>query len=589
MSRFLKILVPTIFFGLFIFLCPYNLVFAGEEVLGGKTYTYEETDDGSNSVSIESVKFRITCYGDLAGGRAFSCGVSPDIVKMGKGDLNAADIYDKYTWGYIEIDGEKYVALAGALRYEIPNSWWGGAERAGRKYNHIFYFDTKQTSSLDDCAKIQFRFLDNSGDGFHDPEVYNGIVVDSGPMMLPQLGAPDVYKEDENALDIYCGADGETIGKTMSISTQLVTASMDGTFSSSSSNKTTEQDKIGLVEFILDTFTKYINLPLGDTIQKILDQAGTDLTDEEAKKILYSRQDLESLNNRFHNEIQVDNVNSTKETDTIKQKYLSNLIQNKNGENEEIYTSATYIPVIPIDAYTMTATKVNLFDINFINNINKDNESENLGDLYRNLINTLSHIIMYICAALLIGMLIWRSILFIKSIYGDDSKIAEKSKKIMDNYIKAILIIVGVFLFSSLMINLYYYATSLITNESSTFFPIRLLVKSTYSFNTNIISAVRYHTLSTNILNAYGWSLLYLVTALANLLWFIFMFIRMIVLGALIAIAPITAITTMGETVQSEGAKTIGLFFIRGWIKVFLIVLWIPFCLTVLMNLAFRL
>ena len=589
MSRFLKILVPTIFFCLFIFLYPYNSVFAGEEVLGGKTYTYEETDDGSNSVSIESVKFRITCYGDLAGGRAFSCGVSPDIVKMGKGDLNAADKYDKYTWGYIEIDGEKYVALAGALRYEIPNSWWGGAERAGRKYNHIFYFDTKQSSSLDDCAKIQFRFLDNSGDGFHDPEVYNGIVVDSGPMMLPQLDSPDVYKEDENALDIYCGADGETIGKTMSISTQLVTASMDGTFSSSSTSKTAEQDKIGLVEFILDAFTKYINLPLGDTIQKILNQAGTGLTDEEAKKILYSRQDLESLNNRFHDEIQVDNVNSTKKTDTIRTKYLSNLIQNKNGENEEVFTTATYIPAIPIDAYTMTASKVSFFDIDFINNANRDKESENIGDLYRNLINTLSHIIMYLCAALLAGMLIWRSILFIKSIYSDDSNTAAKSKKIMDNYVKAVAIMVGVYLFSSLMINLYYYATSLITNDNTTFFPVRLLVQNTYSFNTNIISAIRYHTLSTNILDAYGWSLVYLVMAMANLFWFLFMFVRMIVLGALIAIAPITAITTMGEAVQSEGAQTSGVFFISGWIKVFSIVLWIPFCLTVLINLALRL
>ena len=74
----------------------------------------------------------------------------------------------------------------------------------------------------------------------------------------------------------------------------------------------------------------------------------------------------------------------------------------------------------------------------------------------------------------------------------------------MDNYVKAVAIMVGVYLFSSLMINLYYYATSLITNDNTTFFPVRLLVQNTYSFNTNIISAIRYHTLSTNILDAYG-------------------------------------------------------------------------------------
>ena len=48
---------------------------------------------------------------------------------------------------------------------------------------------------------------------------------------------------------------------------------------------------------------------------------------------------------------------------------------------------------------------------------------------------------MYIAAALLVSMLIWRSILFVRSALGDNPQGAFESRRIMDNFIKAVLII----------------------------------------------------------------------------------------------------------------------------------------------------
>ena len=67
------------------------------------------------------------------------------------------------------------------------------------------------------------------------------------------------------------------------------------------------------------------------------------------------------------------------------------------------------------------------------------------------------------------------------------------------------------------------------------------------------------------------------------------MFFRMIIVGGLIVIAPVTAVTTMTNTTQNGQNQGSGLFFINGWIKIFLTVVWVPFILTALISLALRL
>ena len=565
------LLFITIF--LFIFLLPYNGVYAEEETINGKTYSYTTTDDGSNAVSLESVKFKLTCYGDGAGGSSFFCGLS---------SANLAGYDEKYGWGYFEIDGERYVAMAGALHDYISSGEWSsilGVGASGRKYNHVYYFNTGYNTPLDQCEKFQFKFENQE----FDSNVYNGVIVDTGPaMMLPQ--AYSFYNDVENcnAIDVYMGANGESIGESSPISGQVIVATSNGSFSS---NKSSQNEDLGFIEWLMDIFAKYIHIPIGDSIQKIIDEVGADLTEEEAKNILYTKQSIKSLSNPFNKEILIEDANSKKEITAINTQNIPNQIQNKDGETEEVFTPTTLVPAIPMDVYTMTTTNVKLFDIDFLNNNN--NNDNKFWIKYRNLVNTASHIAMYLCAALLIGMLIWRSIVYILSIYNDKTESAKKSIKIMDNFAKAVALLVGIYLFSTLMIYFYNYLTSIISGGFLTRFPIRFIVKDVYSFNTNIISGIRYQTLSSRIIGEYVWSWVYLGMSILNGIYFMFMFMRMIVIGLLIIIAPITAITTMQNTLQNE-ATTSGLFHINGWIKAFLGVLWLPFIVTIVMGLFLR-
>ena len=183
-------------------------------------------------------------------------------------------------------------------------------------------------------------------------------------------------------------------------------------------------------------------------------------------------------------------------------------------------------------------------------------------------------------------MIIWRSILLTTSISINNPKMAVDSKKIMDNFVKAIVLIVGVYLFLALMISTYKYFTSIATGGSLTRFPIRITVKDVYAFNTNFISVVRYFTLSTNISQKFGWSLLYFFFAVLNAIWFGFMFLRMFAIGILIILAPINAVTTMVNI--SKNAKQNGILSINGWMILFSIVLWIPFVVTLIISIALR-
>ena len=155
---------------------------------------------------------------------------------------------------------------------------------------------------------------------------------------------------------------------------------------------------------------------------------------------------LKDLNKNLNKKIQVedaksDTSNKTEEKDykIIKEANISSTADNKQGKKETIYTSSTEIPVMPIDFYSSSIGKVKLFDIDFYNT--KSSNSNKLWKGIRQFVSSASHIAMYIAAALLLTMLIWRSILFVRSALGDNPQGAFESRQIMDNFIKAVLII----------------------------------------------------------------------------------------------------------------------------------------------------
>ena len=120
-------------------------------------------------------------------------------------------------------------------------------------------------------------------------------------------------------------------------------------------------------------------------------------------------------------------------------KYKEKVFSKEDLKKETIYTSSTEIPVMPIDFYSSSIGKVKLFDIDFYNT--KSSNSNKLWKGIRQFVSSASHIAMYIAAALLLTMLIWRSILFVRSALGDNPQGAFESRQIMDNFIKAVLII----------------------------------------------------------------------------------------------------------------------------------------------------
>ena len=295
--------------------------------------------------------------------------------------------------------------------------------------NYIHYFSYNDT--------INFKFKE-----LNDDTVYKGIILDTCGVSLDPQGE-DVHggnrwqKGDKvQVLDVYF----PTASYNAKISDALIDVSLDGAFSSSA-GKTNLQSKIDMIiEFFAGKFHG-----IGDGIQMSLNYAGTNMKWKDAKKLTYTKADIEA-NKKLNNKIQVEDASSEeadnknkKDYKTIKEANIASKADNRKGQKETIYSSATEIPVMPIDFYSSTIDKVSLFDINFYNT--KSSNSNKLWKGIRQFVSGASHIVMYIAAALLVSMLIWRSILFVRSALGDNPQGAFESRRIMDNFIKAVLII----------------------------------------------------------------------------------------------------------------------------------------------------
>ena len=564
-----KLKISSIFIVLilFVFLFPSNLVFAGTATgKDGVEYTYSDTDDGTDGPNVEDLRFQITYYG--AGGEGTLSGTGPDQFRH----LN-----EKHKWNEIEIDGEYYAVIAAATHWMIKNG--GDPWYWTKKFDHIHYFKTHDNMSPKECEKIKFKFEDQN----FDSEVYNGVILDTGgPQMFPQNYSG--FESKVNILDFYYdnADDGAQPPEADEVNGKIILVSMNGSFKGTT-EKEEGDEELTFGEKILNLITKFL-IWIGDFIQKLLDKTGTELSDKEAKRILYTKGSLKSTKNKFCNEIQVGEPGETidkLETKAIKDASVSNTIENKNGNKEEVFTKEkALIPVIPVDAYTIVGADIELFDIDFLGN---DNQNENgLWKLFRGLVSAISHVILYVSVAAIIGILIWRGILVVVSSYTENPQVKEKSKNIINNLAKAVIYIVGIYVIIAILINLYKLAILSVTGGENSKYLIRLSVENLYSFNTNIVGWARFMTQSTNIGMSFKWSLAYLGMAVINAICFLAMFVRTIFLGLLIMIAPIISINKINETdTQRRG----GLFHFSGWIRAFLIVLWIPFPTVALISL----
>ena len=564
---------------LFIFiLFPFKKVFALTENIGGVNYTYATTDDGSDGADIKSVQIMLTIYGDAAGGSGFYCGLnSGNLAGYGSGNQNSSDKYDKYQWGYFLINGEKYVAMAGALHSYISSSEWGGSSRAGRKYNHIHYFNTSYNMDVDQCDKIQFRFVDQN----FDSETYNGIIVDTGPaMMFPQNVNFSFYTTQDdkmlNGIDVYMGANGESMNSPLS--GQIIVASMDGSFSMNSNGQ-----KINQTDFLSDILARIISL-IGDGFQIILDFIGTEPDEfswEQAMRVKFSMDEISGMPN-LNNQIQLNHEDESLSDQILARSLIDSTVTDSSGNSEEIYNTDVKIPVIPVELYS-SIVRSKILKIDFFE-LKGRNTNGIMGAINR-LIQIINKAVIAFAAAGIMTMLIYRSIMLIASNMGYKPKNAAKAKNLMNQFVNAVVWLIGIILFMMLCHTLYNTIFDRIVGENPSYFPIRLDVNNVYTFNTNFIGYLRYQALSVQLKGKIFRSLIYVFGVLINVYWFIYMVKRVLILALLTALAPFVSIYKMLD--EEKRNRIFKIFDFKVWAGIYLKNMWFPLLIAWILKLLY--
>ncbi len=540
-------------FIIFMFLFPNGKVYAEQYVKNGKTYNYVSSDDGTDGPDTTTLEYELTYYG----GAPLGSGV----------DINELTMNPKYGWYEYSVNGENYVVIATATHEMLKASagktgayWFWGA-----KFNHIHYFNYKDT--------IQFKFEDQN----FDPNVYNAIVLDTcGASMCP----PIYDRNGEiNIIDVYFGVDGETSTRGSAITGKKVYVTTTGVFSQKASQGPTNLGELFL-EILKSIFTLF-----GDVIQTLLDL--TDSNNTYGDKIEYTKEEILE-NSDLNNEIQF--VSATDENSTnvdlskiTKEIDISSTLTNSNDQTESIYTTNTKIPVIPVDAYSSSIDLIDILDIDFFRT---SNNQDSFWGIIRNFVSATSHIILYIVTAGLIAMLIIRSIILVTSIFNDDPQRAARSRNIIDRFVRAIVLIIGIYLIMTGITYLYSQILNIILNGNLQRYAIRVNVENVYSFNTNLIGYIKYLTLSSNIISSFVYSIAYFVFAVINLIWFVCMFLRMLIIAMFIIIAPITAIVYMTDLVPT-GRFGLGNFFhFRNWLVLYTSIVFVPIIMLILEKVA---
>ena len=560
-NKKIKQLIFSILLICIFILFPYKKVFAETERIGGVDYTYAISDDGTEGADIKSVQIMLTTYGDAAGGSGFYCGLnSGDLAGYGSGDPNSSDKYDKYQWGYFLINGEKYVAMAGALRSYLSSSEWGGSGRAGRKYTHVHYFNTSYNMGVDQCDKIQFRFVDQS----FDSETYNGIIVDTGPaMMFPQLVNFNFYTTQDdkmlNGIDVYMGANGESISSPLS--GQIIVASMDGSFSMKANGQ-----KVNQIDFLSDIIARVIGL-IGDGVQIILDFVGTEpeeFTWEQVLRVKYTMDEIYGMPN-VDDQVQVNYENEELSDQILLRTLINNNVTDSSGNTEEAYNTEVMIPVIPVDIYT-SIVKSKIVSIDFFE-LQGRNTNGIMGAI-NTLVQIINRVVIGIAAVGLMTMLIYRSILLIASTMGYKPKNAARNKKIINNFVNAVVWLIGMIVFVMLCHTFYNAVLKYLLGDNTSYFPIRVDVNNVYTFNTNIIGFIKYQALGMQLKGKILRSIVYLAFVIINAKWFIYMLKRALLLAALTALAPMVAVYKMVD--EEKQSKLLKIFDFRIWAKLYL-------------------
>ena len=297
----------------------------------------------------------------------------------------------------------------------------------------------------------------------------------------------------------------------------------------------------------------------------------------------YTRADIEA-DSKLNDKIQVDDPVSDIDNDetlnaddynALRTVNIKSTADNRKGQQETIYSANTEIPVMRTDFYGTSIKNIKILDVDFFNT-NSSNSNDGW-KVIRAFVSGASHIVMYVAAALLLTMIIWRSILFVRSSFADNPEGAYESRQVMDNFIRAVLLLGCVYLIMTFLYYFYKQMVNILTNGNNSVYLLRLNVEGVYAFNTNVMGYLKYMTMNSNTLAALGASICYAVASIFNLLWFGVMFVRMILIGGLIVIAPLTAVYAMMGRTPSEGVHTGNILNLSNFMTFYSVLLFLPF------------
>lgn len=464
-----------------------------------------------------------------------------------------------YGWYEYKYNGEYYVIVS-AASYSLFNS---GTNYSWRDYIHYFHVGSKYGKQYE-----TFEFTLSNG----DTTVYKAIVLDSNEEAMK------VAEDKPQIISVYLGKDEEDIEEEildLYKENTTMEISMDGNYEDYTQAKSSNEKKT-VADLVMYIFSCVFSA-IGDACQKLIYQV---CTSNSITYLSYSSSYLKS-NSIYSNFIEVNDPGASGTSEVINTVNINSYEYDKNFNKKVLYTKDTPIPVIDYDFVTLSANKIDLFDINFLNN--KDNNSK-AWNLINKIVSALSHSILYLSTATIIIMIIWRAILVVFSTFDGDPQKRAKSVKIINRVVGVCIKIVGVYIIIALINELYEYIYNSHLANIDTNFYLRANVKGLYSFNTNLIGILKYYTFVLKELPRLGFSFLYMVVAIVNFIWVIALFLRMLLIGMLTIIAPITAVTSMADLEPSGKRGIMNLIHFKVWIEAYLKLVWIPVLVFVIMR-----
>ena len=485
-------------------------------------------------VDVKDIQFKFTCYSPAnTNDHSLGAAVNGRNITYEDCTLNS-----KYNWYEYNYNGTNYVVLAAATNELLKSGELASEGVTEQSHIHYFnYFDT-----------FKFKFSDSS----FDQEEYYGIILDScGASMKVKEGDPQI-------LDVYISGSNEDCNNS-SINQKLVQITdSNGNYGANAGTSSSSTTRNWLLELLGSMFSlpaDFINIGLNMpqkwgkySILNAYDKTYIDDHKKIAKKLDVSESTTEEgASNSSDKILKVANISST--------------IDNRKGEKSVVFSSSTQIPYMPIDAYSMVIGKVKTFDIDFFSN-SKTNSS------LKKVVKAGSHVVLYISAAALLTMIIWRGILVVMSTLGQNPVQATESRMIIDNAVKAIALLAGIYVIIILMQEGYTLLSNALLNGNKEEFPIRMNVEGVCSFNTNLIGYFKYLSLSSDSLAGLAYSMAYLGMSLISLTCFVFMLARTLIVAALTIFAPVTAIYAIAQRTPTSEASLGNVFILRNFLGI---------------------